>query len=137
MSYPASSYSHRSIFIGALLVVLGLGIVVFAAGIHDDDSRTFMLGGLVLFGGVLRLTTALAMDARHRREHPVDPSDPRWHGGSGLVQLAGRPCAECSRKITVAYEAFCCEACIRPVHLDCRALHHAHVHALDPAWPVR
>ncbi len=134
MSYPAT-FSSRSIFFGALLVVLGLALIVFAVGM-EDDSRAFALGGIVVLGGVLRLTTALARDARHRREHPFDPSDPRWHGGSGLVQLAGKPCAECGLKITVAYEAYCCESCIKPVHLDCRDLHHAHVHALEPAWPV-
>lgn len=133
MSYPA--FSSGSIFFGALLIVLGLALVVVGVGM-SDDSRTFALGGVVVIGGVLMLTTALARDARHRREHPFDPTDPRWNGGAGIVQLAGRPCAECGVKITVAYEAFCCEACIKPVHTDCRDLHHAHAHALDPAWPT-
>ncbi len=136
MSYPAtSSYtSIASIIFGAILILLGLALVVVATGI-SGDARLFILGGFAVVGGALRLTTALAADARQRRKHPVDPSDPRWHGGAGLVQLAGKPCAECGVKIVVAYEAYCCEACIRPVHLDCRDLHHAHAHALDPAWP--
>jgi len=134
MSYPAT-YSSRSIFFGALLIVLGLALVVVGVGMNDD-SRTFALGGVVVVGGVLMLTTALARDARHRREHPFDPTDPRWHGGSGVVQLAGRPCSECGVKITVAYEAFCCESCIKPVHNDCRDVHQVRVHAMDPAWPA-
>jgi len=133
MSYPATSYSNRSIFFGAFLIVLGLALIVVAVGISNDGPM-FALGGFAVLGGVLRLTTALARDARFRREHPFDPDDPRWNGGSGLVQLAGKPCAECGAKITVAYEAFCCEACIRPVHLDGRELHHAHAHAMAPSW---
>lgn len=133
MSYP--TYSSRSIVFGGILIVVGLALVVFAVGM-DDDSRTFTLGGLVVMGGVLRLTTALSKDARHWREHPFDASDPRWRGGAGVVQLAGRPCAACGDKITVAYEAFCCEACVKPVHLGCREHHHAQLHAMDPAWPV-
>jgi len=134
MSYPAT-YSTRSIFFGALLMVVGLALIVFATGINGDSSM-FMVGGFVVVGGALRLTTALAKDARLRRQHPFDPSDPRWQGGAGLVQLAGRPCAECGQKITVVYEAYCCESCIKPIHLDCRDLHQSHVHALEPAWPV-
>ena len=134
MSYPAT-HSSLSIFFGALLMVLGLALIVFATGINGD-SGAFALGGLIVAGGALRLTTALAKDARLRKEHPFDPSDPRWSGGAGLVQLAGRPCAECGQKITVVHEAFCCEACIKPVHVECRDTHQAHVHALEPAWPV-
>ncbi|MBX3206605.1 MAG: hypothetical protein KF764_16145 [Labilithrix sp.] len=114
----------------------GLALVVVAAGI-SHDSRMFMLGGLLVVGGVLRLTTALASDARRRRKHPVDPSDPRWHGGAGITQLAGRTCIECGRRITIGADGMSCSQCHAPAHIDCEELHLAHAHGPEIAFPFR
>ncbi|MBX3213475.1 MAG: hypothetical protein KF850_15665 [Labilithrix sp.] len=136
MGYPESLNSTGSIGFGGALMVTGLALVVVAAGINHD-SRMFMLGGLFVVAGVLRLTTALAHDARVRREHPVDSSDPRWHGGAGITQLAGRTCVECSRRITIGADGMCCGACYAPTHIDCEELHLAHAHGPDAAAPFR
>lgn len=144
MSYPASQRTIRTtpkratptpwaVVLGGALIVVGLGLVVFAVSMRDD-SPLFMLGGMAVGAGVLRLTTALSKDARRRREHLADPDDPRWHGGSGQVQLAGRTCAECARKIIIGADAISCQICGAPAHIDCEERHRARVHpeALGP-----
>jgi hypothetical protein len=136
MSYPESLSSSRAIVLGGSIILVGLVLVVVAVGARDD-STLFMLGGLVIVGGVVRLTTALSADARRRREHPVDPDDPRWHGGSGGVQLAGRTCVECGRRIIIGADALSCDACAAPTHIDCEELHLAHAHGPDAAGPFR
>jgi hypothetical protein len=143
MSYPASPIvqEHRdhaepskrgapfpwAILLGGALVVVGLGFVVFAVSMRDD-SPFFMLGGIAVGAGVLRLTTALSRDARRRREL-ADPDDPRWHGGSGIVQLAGRTCIECTRKIVIGADALSCKDCGSPAHIDCAAQHRERAHS--------
>lgn len=132
MSYPESLNSNRAIVMGGLLVVVGLALVVAAAAAMDN-SIMFAAGGVVVIGGVLRLTTALSKDARRRRQYAADPSDPRWDGASRFVQLAGRPCIECERKITVASEANACDVCAAPTHLDCQRSHRLRAHLVDHA----
>ncbi len=112
--------------LGGALILVGLGLVVMAV-VARDDSPLFMIGGIVLGAGVLRLTTALSEDARRRR-HPVDPDDPRWQDGVAPMQLAGRTCVECGRKIVVAADAIACEQCAEPAHVDCKDHHHARSH---------
>jgi hypothetical protein len=129
MSYPESLTSYRAIVIGSVLVVLGLALIVGAAA--TDESMIFVLGGMVVIGGVLRLTTALSKDARQRRQYAADPNDPRWDDASPFVQLAGRSCVECERKITVASDANACEVCAAATHLDCQRTHYDRVH--EPA----
>lgn len=130
MSYPAferaptedePGTSVATIF-GAALAVAGLGLIVFSVSVHDD-SPLFGLGVLLFGGGVIRLTTALARDARLRREYLAASDDPRWHGGAGIVQLAGRMCAGCGRKIVVGADGVCCDVCEAPMHIDCEPLH--------------
>jgi hypothetical protein len=138
MSYPASLNSTRAIVFGSILALGGLVLLVIAVSARDD-SPLFMLGGLVFIGGIVRLTTALSKDARRRRSYLNDPSDPRWHGGSGTVQLAGRPCIECKQRIIIGTDAISCEACTSPVHLTCEAQHksRAHAHAFGTELPSR
>ena len=126
----------RAIVIGTLLTFVGLSLLALTAH-GESDARAFALGGLLSVGGVLRLMTAFSMDARRAHAHPVDRSDPRWHGGAGLVQLAGRPCVDCGRKITVAGEALACPLCARPTHLDCEEPHRRRAHRPAPDGPFR
>ena len=136
MSYPESQTSNRAIALGGALMITGLAFVVVATG-ASHDSRTFILGGLILVGGVLRLTTALASDARRRREHPVDPDDPRWHDGIRVVQLAGRTCVECGRRIIFGTDGVSCNMCQAPAHVDCEERHLTHAHGPEVAFPFR
>jgi hypothetical protein len=134
MSYSAAQGVVRSsgrripwaIVFGAVLALGGLALVVYAVSTRDD-SPLFMIGGIVVGAGVLRLTTALSADARRRR-HPVDPDDPRWRDGVAPMQLAGRTCVECGRKIIIGSDALSCEQCSQPAHVDCRGAHHARAH---------
>ncbi|MDF2692224.1 MAG: hypothetical protein K0S65_607, partial [Labilithrix sp.] len=107
MSYPVSLNSTRAIVFGSILALAGLVLVVLAVSARDD-SPLFMLGGLFFMGGVVRLTTALSSDARRRRSYRADPTDPRWHGGAGIVQLAGRTCVECQRRIIIGSDGVSC-----------------------------
>jgi hypothetical protein len=148
MSYPAPRSVIRStgharersipwaVLFGGALILAGLVLVVVAVSARDD-SPWFAIGGLAVGGGVLRLTTALTADARRRRKHPVDPDDPRWHGGSGGVQLAGRTCVECERKIVIGTDARSCKECAAPTHIDCEEQHRARAHAPDTVGPFR
>lgn len=139
MSYPASygsagsppgarGLSLRSL-VGFALAIVGLGLVVYGASV-PDDSPLFVLGGLVFGGGILRLTTALAKDARERRAFLSDPDDPRWHGGAGIRQLVGRTCVHCERRIVVASDGASCDHCGDPTHVDCAAPHRATAHEI-------
>jgi hypothetical protein len=114
------------IVIGSVLALAGLVFVVLAAS-AGDDSLT-VLGALVFVAGILRLTTALTTYARHVRELGADPDDPRWDQASRWIQLAGRPCVECGRRITFSAEAYACEPCESPAHLDSREAHELHAH---------
>lgn len=132
MSYPAAQSMVRMgvpwrVVLGGVLVLAGLGLIVFAVSMRED-SPLFILGGILVGGGALRVTTALAAEARRRREHPVDPSDPRWYDGIAPMQLAGRTCVECGRKIVIGADAVSCEQCAQPEHIDCRDAHKAHAH---------
>lgn len=125
-----------ALLLGGLLVLVGLGLVVYAVSTRDD-SPFFMIGGIVVGAGVLRLTTALSADARRRR-HPVDPDDPRWRDGVAPMQLAGRTCVECGRKIVIGADAVSCEQCTQPAHVDCKKAHDSHAHTqvrFDPPAP--
>ncbi len=124
---PESSGFPFAIVIGAVLAVIGLGLVVFSVGMRDD-SPLFVLGAVVFGVGVVRLTPALAKEARLRRAYLANPDDPRWHGGAGIRQLAGRSCVECGRKIVVGTDAVPCTRCEEAVHVDCRARHRATTH---------
>lgn len=134
MSYSASRrmvgtggrWLVAMIALAGAMIVAGLAMVVFAVSARDD-SPLFMLGGIILGAGVLRLTTALSADARRRR-HPVDPDDPRWHDGVAPLQLAGRTCVECGRKIVIGADAQACEHCAQPAHVECREHHQANAH---------
>ena len=125
MSFVSMTRS-RAIVLGTLLAFVGLVLLAVAAN-GSIDGRTFVLGGVLSMGGVVLLMTAFAMDGRRERAH-VDDSDPRWHGGLGVAQLAGRRCVECGRKITVAAEALSCEQCAKPAHIDCQELHRSKAH---------
>ena len=136
MSYPESQTSNSAIAFGGALMLTGLAAVVVATG-ASHDSRTFILGGLLLVGGVVRLTTALAADARRRREHPVDPDDPRWHDGIRVVQLAGKTGVDCGRRIIFGTDGVSCDVCHAPAHVDCAEHHLAQVHGPEVAFPFR
>jgi hypothetical protein len=137
MSYPATLTPNRASIFGGVLIFAGLLLVVFAVSARND-SPLFMVGGLVLVGGVLRLTTALSGDARRRRLHPVDPNDPRWHDGSGIVQLAGRTCVECGKRIIIGAEGRMCDECSLPTHIECERNHRAQAHGHHAAVrPIR
>ena len=134
MSYSASHEMIRSngrvpwmVVLGGLLVVAGLALLVFAVSTRDD-SPLFMLGGIVVGAGALRLTTALSSEARRRRNHPVDENDPRWQNSTAPMQLAGRLCVECGHRIVIGSEAMSCEQCSAPAHIECRDHHHARAH---------
>jgi hypothetical protein len=140
MSYPASQRAPTqnerglpiAVILGAALIVVGLGLVVFSVSMQGD-SPLFLVGGVVVGGGVLQLTTALAREAHRRREYLAAPDDPRWHGGAGIVQLAGRTCAECGKKIVVGADGVSCDACGAPTHLDCGPRHRSIAHSDDMA----
>jgi len=127
---PGESGFPFAIVIGAALMIVGLGLVVGGVSI-GDDSPLFPLGGIVFGSGVLRLTTALSKAARRRRAYRADPNDPRWHGGAGIKQLAGRSCAECGRKIVIGSDALSCGACEAAIHIDCEAPHRAALHGVQ------
>ena len=137
MSYAAWIGRKSAIVLGSVLACLGLlGMGVSAAssaGAAEGSSVALLLGGGLAIAGVVRLMTALSADERRPRVHPADPSDPRWHGGSGEVQLAGRPCVECGRRITVATEGVACDVCAAPAHVDCEDLHRTHAHRPEPS----
>jgi hypothetical protein len=127
MSYPASLNSTGAIVFGSLLALGGLVLIILAVT-AGDDSPLFALGGLVFVGGVVRLTTALSTDARRRRSYRADPTDPRWHGGAGIVQLAGRTCVECQKRIIIGSDGVSCDDCAAPMHRECNRPHHEHAH---------
>ncbi|HVJ94094.1 MAG TPA: hypothetical protein VM580_30100 [Labilithrix sp.] len=124
MSYAATPDRNRAILGGTLIALFGL---VLLAATGANDVRTFALGTVLSVGGVLRLMAALARSDRSRWGQ-ADPDDPRWKGGSGLVQVAGRACAECERKITVDSEADSCTMCGVPTHTNCRRRHRNRAH---------
>ncbi len=134
MSYPAfhtpADGEERglgiAVILGAALVVVGLGLIVYSVGLQDS-APLFLLGGLTIGGGVFRMTTALSRETRRRREM-AESDDPRWHGGAGIVQLAGRTCIECGKKIVVGADGVCCDPCDATLHLDCEMRHHSTVH---------
>jgi len=125
MSYAATPDRNRAIVGGTLITLFGL---VLLAATGANDVRTFALGTVLSVGGALRLMAAFAKTDRSRWGQAADPDDPRWNGGSGLAQLAGRPCAECEGKITVDAEADSCNECGVPTHLKCRKRHRAREH---------
>ncbi len=130
MSSEHSSTGKLGIAIGSLIALAGLVSVVLAASARDDSLT--LLGALVFVVGVLGLTTALSKYARHARRLREDFDDPRWDETSRWIQVAGRPCIECGRRITFAAEGFACDLCGRPAHHDCgqahqRRAHEAHV----------
>jgi hypothetical protein len=114
--------------IGGVLALAGLVFVVLAASAGDDALT--LLGALVFVAGVLRLTTALSAYARHSRELREDPDDPRWDETSRWIQVAGRPCVECARRITFSAEGYACNLCGSPAHRDCREAHERRAHQL-------
>lgn len=138
MSYPASRFTPMdeerglpiAVILGAALVVVGLGLVVFSVSVQGD-SPLFLVGGVAIAAGALRMTTALARAARERRLYLASGDDPRWHGGSGIVQLAGRTCASCGRKIVVGTDGLSCQTCEAPLHRDCARHHRSFAHGHD------
>lgn len=139
MSNPASRGAAASsapevrpfpfaVLIGAALAIVGLVLIVIGVGMGNDSSL-FVVGAVVLGGGILRLTTALSQEARQRHAYLADPDDPRWHGGAGFKQFAGRSCDECGRKIVVSSDAVSCRTCEASLHVDCRPRHRAAAHA--------
>lgn len=131
MSYLSGIGRAGALALGALVAGLGIAVAAVAAGF---GSSALILGGALAIGGVVRLMTASSAASRRARAHPADPADPRWRGGSGEVQLAGRRCVECKQRITVASEGVVCDACSEPAHTACELRHRAQAHrALSPA----
>lgn len=120
-----------AIVIGAVLALLGFAMGVVAVTVKNDP-RLLAVGGLVFAVGMLRLTTAFARGRRERRVYLANPNDPRWHGGAGIRQLAGRSCRACDERIVIGVEARSCKKCGAPVHIDCAPLHRAQEHPRQP-----
>jgi hypothetical protein len=75
-------------------------------------------------------------NARHPR--PPDRDDPRWGPSDGRVQIAGKDCAACGERITLASEGEACDACRKPCHHKCITRHTADAHKLhDEGTPYR
>ena len=73
-----------------------------------------------------------------RRPKPPDRDDPRWGPSDGRVQIAGKACAACGERITLASEGAACETCREPCHGKCTTRHVAEAHRLhDDGTPYR
>jgi hypothetical protein len=128
MSSERSPKGKLGMVIGSVLALAGLVFVVLAASAGEDALT--LLAALVFVAGVLRLTTGLSAYARHSRELATDPDDPRWDETSRWIQVAGRPCVECGRRITFSAEGYACELCESHAHRDCREAHERHARQL-------
>lgn len=120
----------------ALATLAALGLIL-VAGSAARGSVVLLVGAVLALAGLVRLMTASSIGAVRPRAHPADPQDPRWHGGSGEIQLAGRRCVECGRRITVATEGVACRTCSAPAHADCHDRHRAHAHRPASSAPFR
>jgi hypothetical protein len=74
-----------------------------------------------------------------QRHAPPDRDDPRWGAvpPTGRVQIAGKSCAACGERITLAFEGVPCETCREPCHTKCVARHAAIAHKPDERTPYR
>ncbi len=97
------------------------------------------LGGLI----ASLLVRAIKRNANHhedrqRRPAPPDADDPRWGTGEERPQIAGKSCAACHERITVAFEGAACELCKRACHTKCVTRHVADSHkAHEDGTPYR
>lgn len=101
---------------------------------------SFMVVGLV--GSLLARAIKRAREDQDlgdaRRPRPPGKDDPRWGPSDGRVQIAGKACAACDERITVASEGVACEACRKPCHHKCITRHVADAHRLhDDGTPYR
>ena len=124
-----------SLVVGILAVVAGLGIMAFV-GQRSEDTRPFIVGAVIVAAGFVRLMTSFSKtDVRAPRREP-SADDPRWHASRG-PQVAGRPCAECGRKITIERDGSPCDVCAEVAHVGCLALHRSHAHSPSGTGPFR
>lgn len=106
-----------------------------------SGSMLGLLVGGVIATLIIRLvkghTDAPGPHDRYRPQ-PPDRDDPRWGPDDGRVQIAGKACAECSDRITLAFEGAACDLCRQPCHTKCIARHVARDHnPNDDGTPYR
>jgi hypothetical protein len=89
------------------------------------------VGGLIA-SFLIRLIKRNSVEHEARqRATPADPDDPRWGPSEGRVQIAGKSCAACGDRITVAFEGAACDLCKKACHTKCVTRHVADAHKAD------
>ncbi|HEY1954596.1 MAG TPA: C1 domain-containing protein [Polyangiaceae bacterium] len=102
--------------------ILGTGIVV-TAGTYAAAAPggTYVIASGAVVVGLYRLAVALAMP-KDAAAHAVDLDDPRWRD-SALVQVAGKRCAACDKRILGEADGAVCKRCDAIVHRACLRAH--------------
>lgn len=91
-----------------------------------------VVAGLVV-SFVIRAFKRSGAEHAENQRHPAPPDadDPRWGPGEGRVQIAGKSCAACGDRITVAFEGAACDLCKKACHTKCVTRHVADAHKAD------
>jgi hypothetical protein len=132
---------NAAIALGVMGILSGLLVFWLAAHGHDDyegktSARPMIFAALLVGAGIVRMMSAQSAYVTQQKIQ-APPDDPRWAPRDDGGQLAGRACAECGKKITVAFEAVRCNVCGEPAHEDCVDNHRAHAHAPPAVGPFR
>ncbi|MDB5212402.1 MAG: hypothetical protein JWO86_329 [Myxococcaceae bacterium] len=98
------------------------------------------VGGLIVSFVVRVIKRSAAHHEERQRRPPADADDPRWGPDEGRVQIAGKSCAGCGDRITVAFEGTACtfDLCKAACHTKCVMRHVADEHTRrDDGAPYR
>ena len=90
-----------------------------------------VVAGLVVSFLIRAFKRSSAEHEARQRATPADPDDPRWRPSEGRVQIAGKSCAACGDRITVAFEGAACDLCKTACHTKCMTRHAADAHKAD------
>jgi hypothetical protein len=98
-------------------ILLGLGLLV-TLGSMAAGGRTYILAWGPLLFGIVRLIQGLTMPPDVATTYREEDN-----ATEGAIQIAGRPCAACRKKILSEVDGTRCGRCDKPVHDGCLAEH--------------
>jgi hypothetical protein len=123
---------RSALIVGFTVLGVGLAITIGTYALAAPGG-TYIVATGALVVGVWRVARAFAMPPDEVAEAGVDLDDPRWYAKSKGVQIAGKTCAVCEKRIFGQAEGTVCKRCDAIVHRTCLQDHKAHAHAKKTA----